>query len=187
MKTLETLDAIDRQDGTPRARRLRQITPDTGRFIALLAASSPTGAWVEIGTSAGYSTMWLTLAARQAGYKVTSYEIDPAKIKLARETFLEAQVEEFVELIEGDARLQLGQIGPIAFCFLDAEKEIYTECYELVVPRLVEGGFIVADNAISHQEDLADFIEHVKRDERVDALVVPVGKGEVVCRKSREL
>ena len=187
MKTLETLDAIDRQDGTPRSRRLRQITPDIGRFITLLAASSPAGAWVEIGTSAGYSTLWLSLAARQEGRKVITYEIDPAKVKLARETFRQAQVEELVELVEGDARLHLSQAGPIAFCFLDTEKEIYIDCYELVVPRLVKGGFIVADNAISHQEELADFIGRVEQDERVDALVVPVGVGEVICRKAREL
>jgi predicted O-methyltransferase YrrM len=187
MKILERLDAIDRQDGTPQSRRLRQITPDTGRFIALLAASSPPGAWVEIGTSAGYSTLWLSLAARQVERKITTYDIDPAKVKLARETFHLAQVEELVELVEGDARLHLSQAGPIAFCFLDTEKEIYLECYELVVPRLVPGSWIVADNAISHQEELADFIQHVQRDERVDALIVPVGPGELICRKWREL
>lgn len=55
MQELEAIDAHDREDGTPRLKRLRQIPPETGRFIALLAASSPSGRWIEIGTSAGYS------------------------------------------------------------------------------------------------------------------------------------
>ena len=65
MRYLEAADARDRADGTPRMKRLRQITPETGKFIALLAAAAPKGRWVEIGTSAGYSTLWLALACRE--------------------------------------------------------------------------------------------------------------------------
>jgi len=183
METLEALDAIDRQDGTPRARRLRQITPDTGRFLALLAAGVPAGAWVEIGTSGGYSTLWLSLAARQVGQRIITYEFDPVKVIRARETFREAAVEDLIEIVEGDARIGLNNSGPIAFCFLDVEKEIYTECFDLVIPRLVSGGLLVADNLISHRDDLLEFIDHVMLDQRVDSLIVPVGKGEMVCRK----
>jgi predicted O-methyltransferase YrrM len=184
MKALEARDAIDRQDGTPRSRRLRQITADTGRFLALMAAGAPAGAWVEIGTSGGYSTLWLSLAARQVGGKITTCEFDPAKVTRARETFREAEVDDLIQIYEGDARAYLRQSSPIAFCFLDIEKEFYTECFELVVPRLVRGGLLVADNLISHRDDLVEFIEHVMADERVDSLIVPVGKGEMVCRKT---
>ena len=83
----------------------------------------------------------------------------------------------------GDARQHLPVFDGIAFCFLDVEKDIYGECYELVVPRLAPGGFFVADNIISHQEELNDFVQQVRTDTRIDALVVPIGKGLLVCRK----
>ena len=62
-------------------------------------------------------------------------------------------------------------------------KEIYAECYEAIVPRLAPGGLLVADNAISHQAALAPMLHRALNDERVDALLVPIGKGELVCRK----
>ena len=84
MRSLEEQDARDRQDGTYRVERLRQIPPESGILLALLAASAPPGAMVEIGTSAGYSALWLSLAARERGDKLLSYEILPEKVKLAR-------------------------------------------------------------------------------------------------------
>lgn len=183
MQFLEELDARDRLDGTPRLQRLRQIPPETGKFLALLAAGAPEGAILEIGTSAGYSTLWLTVAARARGRKVTTFEVLPEKVNLARETFRLAQVEDTVELIAGDAREYLARYTELAFVFLDAEKEAYGDCYELIVPRLVPGGLLVADNAINHRETLAPMLERALSDERVDALIVPIGKGELVCRK----
>ena len=183
MRYLEALDAQDRQDGTPRLQRLRQIPPETGRFLALLAAGAPPGALIEIGTSAGYSTLWLALACRATQRRVVTYEVLPEKVRLARQIFQRAGVEAWVELVEGDARPHLAQAEAIAFCFLDAEKEVYPECYEAVVPRLVPGGLLVADNAINHRPTLQPLLDQAQADERVDALVVPIGKGELVCRK----
>ena len=183
MRVLEELDAQDRTDGTPRMQRLRQIPPETGKFLALLAASAPKGPILEIGTSAGYSTLWLAVAALALGRKVITFEVLPEKVKLAQETFRSAGVEETVKLIAGDARQHLALYYNIAFAFLDAEKEVYGDCYELIVPRLVNGGLLVADNAINHRETLAPMLERALSDERVDALIVPIGKGELVCRK----
>ncbi len=183
MKFLEELDTKDRLDGTPRLRRLRQIPPETGKFLALLVAGAPEGSIFEIGTSAGYSTLWLALAAQALGRKITTFEVLPEKVKLAQETFQAAGVETTVELIAGDAQEYLANYDNFAFVFLDAEKEAYGDCYELVVPRLVRGGLLVADNAINHREALAPMLERASSDERVDALIVPIGKGELVCRK----
>jgi predicted O-methyltransferase YrrM len=76
MRELEQIDLRDRVDGTPQSKRLRQVPSEVGRFIAILAASAPEGRWVEIGTSAGYSTLWLALAARTRHSKVTTIECD---------------------------------------------------------------------------------------------------------------
>lgn len=184
MNVLETMDQKDRKDGTERVKRLRQIPPETGKFLALTAANCPEGDFIEIGTSAGYSTMWISLAVMDRNHKVKTYELLPEKIRLARKTFKEANIEEYVELIEGDAVENLKKLDqPIAFCFLDTEKHLYQECYDIVVPKLVKGGILVADNAINHYETLKPMIENALQDNRVDALVVPIGKGELVCRK----
>jgi predicted O-methyltransferase YrrM len=183
MKFLEEVDAKDRLDGTARMQRLRQIPPETGRFLALLAAGMPEGHILEIGTSAGYSTLWLAVAALASGRKVVTFEVLPEKVQLAQETFRAAGIEGTVKLIAGDAREYVVRYDNIAFAFLDAEKEVYGDCYELIVPRLVKGGLLVADNAINHRETLAPMLERALSDERIDALIVPIGKGELVCRK----
>ena len=183
MQYLEKLDAQDREDGTLRYQRLRQIPPTTGKFLALIAANAPDGNYLEIGTSAGYSTLWIALACEMLGCSITTFETLPEKVKLARETFRLAQMEKTVSLVEGDAREHIGQYRNIAFCFLDAEKEVYGELYELVIPRLVQGGLLLADNAINHQESLKSMLDKALIDERVDALIIPIGKGVLVCRK----
>lgn len=183
MSELERRDSVDRHDGTPRSRRLRQIPPETGRFLALLAACAPPGACIEIGTSAGYSTLWLALACRASGRHLTTFEIDAAKVALATATFRAAGVQDVVTLVEGEVQDGIDALEGIGFCFLDVEKDVYGPLYEAVVPRLVPGGVLVADNAISHAPDLAPMIEHALADARVDAVVVPIGKGELVCRR----
>ena len=184
MRSLEARDAQDRNDGTPRMQRLRQVSPETGKFLAFAAAGTPEGQIMEIGTSAGYSTLWLALAARSLGRKIITFEVSPEKAKLAQETFHAAGVENTVELIASDAREHLARFGNIAFAFLDAEKEIYSECYELLIPRLTRGGLLVADNAINHREALQSMLDRALSDIRVDALILPIGKGELVCRKT---
>jgi caffeoyl-CoA O-methyltransferase len=183
MEYLEEIDSRDRIDGTPRLKRLRQITPDTGRFLSILAASAPKGEFIEIGTSAGYSALWIALACKLTENKLITFEILKEKVELAKETFKITDMERYIELIEGDARKFLKTYKRISFCFLDATKKIYEECYDLVIPNLVEGGFFVADNAITHYEILKPMLEKALADKRVDALLVPIGKGELLCRK----
>jgi predicted O-methyltransferase YrrM len=184
MRYLEMIDAQDRIDGTPRPRRLRQVPPETGKFLALLAAGAPGGEMIEIGASAGYSTLWLALACRATGRTLTTFEVLEKKLRLAEETIRLTDTADVITLVAGDARENLGSSGPIGFCFVDAEKEVYADVYDLVVPRLVPGALLAADNTLSHQDDLEPFLQRVFGDERVDSLNVPIGKGVLVCRKS---
>lgn len=183
MHYLESLDKKDRLEEKSPLQRLRQIPPETGKFIALLAATAPEGTYLEIGTSAGYSTLWLALACKELGRKLVTFEVLEEKAQLAKETFKAAGVEEVIELITGDAREYLHNYRNVSFCFLDAEKETYYDCYEKVVPNMVSGGLLVADNAISHKDELKAMLERALSDQRVDALIVPIGRGELVCRK----
>ena len=184
MRILEETDATDRVDGTPQMERLRQIPPDSGRFLAILAAGAPEGAVIEVGTSAGYSALWLALACQATNRTLTTFEMLPDKADLARETFRVAQVQHLVDLVEGDALEHLAGVDEVAFRFLDAEKEVYADCYEAVVPNLVTGGLLVADNAISHRDALRPMLDRALNDPRLDAVIVPIGTGELVCRKT---
>ena len=146
MRQLELADAADRDDGTERMKRLRQIPPDTGKFIALLAAGAPEGKFIEIGTSAGYSTMWLALACRAAGRKLTTFELLDEKVALARETFSLAGVEDVVKLVHGDAREHF-----IVVC-LDARNEA-------VAFQAVSVG--TANSSIVHPREVFQLAVHV--------------------------
>ena len=183
MRVLEKIDEHDRLDGTPMLQRLRQIPQESGRFIAILAAAAPPGKIIEIGTSAGYSTLWLSLAAQRRNDRVHTFELLENKYKLAKDTFQSAGVEEWVDLVHGNALAFIPDFEEIAFCFLDAEKDIYLDCYEQLVPRMVSGGILLADNVISHQSDLQGFIDRAMNDPRVDSIIVPVGKGILLSRK----
>lgn len=183
MQVLEALDARHRKEGVPKLQALRQVVPETGRFLALLAAGAPEGQLIEVGTSAGYSALWLSLACRARNQKLITFEILPEKAKLAQETFALTDTGEVIELIAGDARQLLGEYRQVAFCFLDAEKDVYQACYDLVVANLVPGAWLVADNVFSHQVELQPFVDAVLADDRVDAIVATIGKGLLVCRK----
>lgn len=187
MRELEAIDQKDRQDGTEHLSRLRQVPPETGRFLAILASLAPRGPWVEIGTSAGYSALWFSLAAREVGAHMSTYEVLPEKIEQARKTIELAGIGDVVESHEGDGLEGVQSLRQIAFCFLDADKDRAVAFYSAIVPRLVPGGLFVVDNAISHKDRLGEMLELTIADPRLDSVVVPIGKGVLVCRRSLEV
>lgn len=183
MKELEMLSSRQRGKQIPAHLRLKQIPPETGRFLALIASMAPKGRYLEIGTSYGYSALWLSLACREKKRELVTFEILRSKAQMARETFKKAGVEDIVKLVTGDARRHISKYKNIGFCFLDAEKDQYYKYYKMIVPNMVKGGLLVADNAISHKTILKPMLKRVFKDKRVDAVIVPIGSGELVCRK----
>ena len=183
MVYLEELDQEHRSSGAPDDKRLKQVPRETGKFLAVMASLVPVGTYLEIGTSAGYSALWISLACRLLDRRLVTIELLPNKVELARETFHAAGVEDIVELIVGDGKERIDDHDTIAFCFLDAAKEIYAECYEKIVPKMVKGGILICDNVLSHKDILQSMVEHALQDRRVDAVVVPIGSGELVCVK----
>ena len=183
MRELEQMDSTERRNDTARFERLRQVSSGTGRFLALIAAAAPEGEFIEIGTSGGYSALWISLACRALGRRLTTFEIEEAKVALATETFRKAGLDDIVSVVSGDAREHVGGQSDVAFCFLDAEKRLYEECYEAVVPNMVSGGLLVADNVISHAGDLSGFLDRAESDERMDTMVAPVGEGVLLARR----
>ncbi|MFH1689890.1 MAG: class I SAM-dependent methyltransferase [Candidatus Eisenbacteria bacterium] len=183
MRELERMDATERREGTTALERLRQVPSCTGRLLTLIAASAPEGAFIEIGTSGGYSGLWISLACRARGRRLTTFEAAEAKVAVATETFRKAGVDDIVTIVSGDARDHLGEQSGVSFCFLDADKKLYEECYEAVLPNMVSGGLLVADNVISHAGDLSGFMDRAESDERMDTMVVPVGEGVLLARR----
>lgn len=182
MDSLETRDAADRADGTPHARRLRSISPEVGEFLLTPALAGGSTTIVEVGTSAGYSTLWLAVAARRTGGRVRTHETDPSKVDLARATFAEAGVEHEVELRPIDGATGLTAMADTAdMVFLDAEKQDYLRMLEPAIGALRTGGLLVADNLTSHATDLAGFRDAALADPRLCGTVVPIGRDELVA------
>jgi len=179
---LETRDSYERESGVARSERLRQITPDVGRFLHVMVLAAKPRVILEVGTSGGYSTIWLASAARMIGGDVTTLEIDPVKAALAEENLRGAELAGAVNVRLGDAFTYLRDLDTrVDFAFLDAEKEDYLDFYELIVPRMNPGAVLVADNLISHELDLAEFRERALSDQRLSAVIVPIGRGELVA------
>jgi len=181
---LERHDAREREQGAPRRVRLRQVMPEVGRFLHTLVLATRPRSIVEVGTSGGYSTVWLATAARAVGAAVVTLEIDPVKVLRATASLREAGVDGVATIVEGDAFAYLRERRePVDFVFLDAEKEDYTAFLELIVPLLPAGGLLIADNLTSHADDLAEFRRRAESDPRLSAVVVPIGRGELVAAK----
>ena len=184
LRRLEEEDGRDRVDGTPMQRRLRAVTPDVGQFLRLLVKMTDARRILEVGTSGAYSTIWLATAARETGGRVTTLELDAAKVERARENLALAGVDDVVTIVEGDAHETLGALdGPFDLAFLDADKEFYLDFLEPVAGLLKTGGVLVADNVLSHAEDLASFRAAAESRADLECVLVPFLRGELLCLK----
>jgi predicted O-methyltransferase YrrM len=182
MASLEKRDAEDRSDGTPQAQRLRAISPEVGQLLLTLVVGAGAQTIVEIGTSGGYSTLWLASGARWTGGRVTTFEIDPAKIERARGSFDAAGVTDIVDqrAMDGGAGLAAFE-GTADVVFIDCEKDDYLRMLAPAIAALRPAGLLIADNLISHEADLAGFRDTALADPRLTGLVVPIGRGELVA------
>ncbi len=175
---LEEEDRTEREAGIPSARRSRQVAPTTGRFLFALAASQAGIEVLEIGASRGYSSIWLAAGARLLGGRVLALEHDPAKCKAWRANVAAAGLEEWAELVEGDAFATLGAAeDTFDLVFLDAEKDDYEELFVLARPLLEPGGLVVADNVTSHTDPLAAYSAARQADPTLSSVTLPLDRG----------
>lgn len=175
---LEEEDRAERDAGITAAKRSRQVAPTTGRFLFALAASQAGIEVLEIGASRGYSSIWLAAGARLLGGRLLSLEHDPVKCAGWRENVTAAGLEEWAELIEGDAFATLGATqDTFDLVFLDAEKDDYEKLFALARPLLEPGGLVVADNVLSHAETLAAYSAARQADATLSSVTVPLDRG----------
>ena len=175
---LESEDAAERAAGLPAEQRSRQVRAPTGRLLFALAASQAGVEVLEIGGSRGYSSIWLAAGARMLGGCVTSLENDPAKCAAWRSNIAAAGLEEWAELVEGDAFATLEATKDVFdLVFLDAEKDDYEALFGLARPLLEPGGLVVADNVLSHVETLGAYSAARQADPTLSSVTVPLDRG----------
>ena len=175
---LEREDAQERERGLPAAERSRQVAPTTGRFLFSLVAPQADCEVLEIGSSRGYSTIWLAAGARYLGGRVLSLEHDPRKIDAWRRNVADAGLEQWAELVEGDAHASLPQIDDVFdVVFIDAEKDDYEQLFQLARGKVEPGALFVADNVLSHADPLAQYSAARQADETLESVTVPLDRG----------
>lgn len=175
---LEEEDAREREQGVPAGQRARQITPATGRFLFSLVSANAGCEVLEVGGSRGYSTIWLAAGARVLGGRVVSLEHDPAKCEAWRLNIADAGLEEWAELLAGDAFATLATLDePFDVVLLDAEKHDYEALFAAVRPKLEPGSVVVADNVVSHAETLGAYSRARQSDPSLVSVTVPLDRG----------
>jgi caffeoyl-CoA O-methyltransferase len=177
LERLEAEDADERARGVAREERSRAVAPTTGRFLFGYVAPQSGCEVLEIGGSRGYSSIWLAAGARYLGGRVLSLEHDPSKCEAWRRNVAEAGLEEWAELIEGDAFDTLAALEDVFdVVFLDAEKEDYERLFDLAREKLERGGAVLADNVLSHEE-LAGYSAARQADPALVSVTVPLDRG----------
>ncbi len=171
---------------TERPRRMLNITRDTGEFLAVLIRATLARRVLEIGTSNGYSTLWLASAARAIGGAVTTVEVSDYKIGLAKATFARSGLGACISLVQDDAGRVLQRAAASAFdlIFLDSERPQYPGWWLDLRRALRPGGLLVVDNATSHPAEMAPFVALVSADVEFVTSLVPVGNGEFLAVKT---
>jgi caffeoyl-CoA O-methyltransferase len=178
LERLQQEDAEERERGLPAAERSRAVAPTTGKFLFALVAPQVDCEVLEIGASRGYSTIWLASAARILGGRVLSLESDPKKVEDWRRNVADAGLDDWVELVEGDAFETLPQIDDVFdVVFLDAEKVDYEALFGLARTKLEVGALVVADNVLSDVETLAAYSQARQADPTVVSVTVPLDRG----------
>ena len=178
LRALEEEDRAERAQRLPVEQRSRAVPPTTGAFLYALVAGQPSCEVLEIGGSRGYSTVWLGAAVRLLGGHVTSLEVDPVKLERSAAAIADAGLEEWVEVVPGDAHETIPALsGPFDVVFLDAEKDDYEDYFALVRPKLEAGALVVADNVLSHADALAAYAAARQADPDTVSLTVPLDRG----------
>lgn len=174
-------------DKPDRLDRLRNLEPDTAVLLALLVRATRARRVLELGTSNGYSTLWLADAVRANGGRLTSVEIDADRSSQAAGNLGRAGLQSVVELRVQDAAVALKE-SPDAewdLIFLDAERPAYPSYWSDLVRTLGPGGLLAVDNVISHADQVAEFRELVNTDERVSEALAPTGAGLLLIVRDR--
>jgi len=164
---------------------------ETGRLLNILAKGAGARRILELGSSYGYSTLWLAEAARKTGGMVFSLEINSPKQESARATIARAGLDEHVKFFCGDALKTITSLdGPFDFVLLDLWKDLYVSCFDLFYPKLKPGAIVVADNMLRPEEYLPEAVKYrryVRSRPKITSVLLPIGSGIELSRYGDDL
>jgi predicted O-methyltransferase YrrM len=184
-KLAELLSQMERfgiendQRETDRKRKMLNLEPETAALLHILVRATRRQSILEIGTSNGYSTIWLAHAMNSGtGGQLLSIERNPAKLEMARENLQRAGLLNSVTLLEGEASETVKTLeGPFDCVFFDADRISAPKQLEILMPKLQPDVLLLADNVLSHPDEVADYLTAVSRFADFSSVTVPVGKG----------
>ena len=163
------------------------VSRATGNFLNMLVKIAKCKNGVEVGTSNGYSGLWLGWAFKENGGKLTTIEFWEKRQCIARENFQKCGVADCIIPIIGSGTDILAQWKePIDFVFLDANKGQYIEFFEHADKHLVKGGVLTADNITSHPEKVKPFVDAIMADARYQVEILDLPAGLLVAYKISE-
>ena len=179
LSQMERFGVENDQRETDRKRKMLNLEPETAALLHILVRATHRQSILEIGTSNGYSTIWLAHAMRaRSNGRLVSIERNPAKLEMARENLQRAGLLNSVTLVEGEASDVVRTIeGPFDCVFFDADRISAPKQLEILMPKLVPDVLLIADNVLSHPEEVADYLSAVSGLADFSSVTVPVGKG----------
>ncbi|ENV3697955.1 O-methyltransferase [Vibrio cholerae] len=186
MEDLEQFGIQNDLAQSDKSKKYLNITRDTGEFLSVLVKATGANRILEIGTSNGYSTIWLASALPDDG-KVYTIEANPQKIEEASLNFNQTHTSSKIVQLVGDATEVLSNVPEsMDFIFLDADRKTYVSLADDLFNLLKTGGLLVCDNATSHADELEEFRAWVSSQQNLSVSLVPIGKGELLVYKDEK-
>ncbi len=168
-----------------RNKKMLNLEPATAQLLSILIRSSRRNRLLEIGTSNGYSTIWLAWAMSFTGGQVISIDRDAGKQAQAEANLQRAGLRELVHLMCGDAtEIAAGLSGPFDCVFFDADRYSAPAQLALLTPKLAPDVFLLADNVLSHPNEIAGYLNALENLPQFERLIVPIGKGLSVAYRA---
>jgi len=201
VSVLQKLDKISQHEKLEdyeinRDEKMFAITKETGEFFNILLRGMKAKRILEVGTSVGFSTLWFADAILENQGKIVTIEKESSKITRARANFEEAGVSSQIQILQGEA-LQIlknisgsnksEQLEHFDFAFLDADKELNIEYFDLILPMIKVGGILAVDNILYPEKFrplMKKFIEHIKTKPNVQTVTLDLGNGEQITIKT---
>lgn len=167
------------------AKQYTNIAPENGQFLSILIGAIKAQNILEVGTSNGYSTIWIAAALKETGGKLITLEFDPTRAAEAETHLQEAGLDGIVEVRVGNALDEIPKCdATFDLVFLDAEKNEYRRYLELVLPNIRSGGLIVADDTLTMRDEMPDYIEYVFNTPTLHSVDIPLDDGVILSYKT---
>jgi predicted O-methyltransferase YrrM len=185
---LASTGARNDQQESQRTKKMLNLEPDTAQLLSMLVRSGQRKHILEIGTSNGYSTIWLAWATQPSGGHVTSIDQQPEKHALADANLRRAGLRDIVTLLQGDATEIVAHLdGPFDLVFFDADRYSAPQQLQLLLPKLLPDVLILADNVHSHPQEIAGYLTAIQAQPQFEHMIVPVGKGLSIAHRASGL